>query len=311
MKKDLPLFYFPTTICWIDDDQLFLDALNTVFAENYQCLSFNQPEQGINFLKQYQAPTAKIHFTRPFTESDIFDTNNHFHIDIDINAIANIENQPAIQEEISILVIDYNMPTMNGIELCQKLKDAPYKKILLTGETCPTEVVEAFNNGLIHKFIKKDQHCAEKLAQYISELNYQYFYDKTKNLLNHIEVSHPSPLSDSAFVNFFNHWCQSNQITEYYLINRQGSFRVKDSTGKSAFFVVMGEHEKNNFLSLHDDAEDKVGNLLADVKNGETIPFFGMQKESWDISYQEWSQYFYPSKVIEGREKYYWTSIGL
>lgn len=311
MKNKLPLFYFSPTICWIDDDQLFLEAAHTTFSENYKCLLFNNPEKYLKFFTDYQSPLSKIHFTRAFTESDTFDTNNHYPVDIDINVIANMDNSPSIYEEITTIIVDYNMPDINGIEICHKFKDTPFKKILLTGQTCPSEVVDAFNNGLINKFIKKDHDASNNLKKYIDELTHQYFYDKTKNLLNHIEVPNPSPLSDQAFISFFIEWCQSNQIKEFYLINRQGSFRVKDKCGKSFIFIVMSEHEKNNFVKLNDDALDKIGNLLLELKESNRIPFFGIGKESWEFSYKEWERYFYPSNVIQGREKYYWTTISI
>lgn len=309
MIKKLPLFYFPPTICWIDDDQLFLDAANNLFKEDYNCLTFVNPEKAIEFLTAYQSPYSKINFIREFTESDIYDTHNHLPVDINISEITKLANTISIQNELAILIIDNNMPYMNGIEICRKVKTASYKKILLTGQTSPIEVIDAFNNGIIDKFIGKDQHVSEKLQNSIFELSYQYFYEKTKHLLSHIEASRPSPLSDEVFIDFFYRWCESNQCKEFYLINRHGSFLVKNKSGLSTYFIVMSENAKDEFLKLNDDALDKVGNLLAQVSSGESIPFFGVGKESWEFSHDDWDNFFYPSHVIQGREKYYWSTI--
>jgi hypothetical protein len=39
------------------------------------------------------------------------------------------------------------------------------------------------------------------------------------------------------------------------------------------------------------------------------VPFFGIGQESWNVDVKEWKDYFYPSKLISGRENYYWTIV--
>jgi len=308
MPKKLPLFYFPPTICWVDDNELFLNAANLLFKEDYRCISFVNPKEALQFLHTYQSACSKINFTREFIESDIFDTHDHLPIDINISEITQLANTSSIQNEIAILIIDNNMPGMSGIEICHTLNHATYKKILLTGQTSPTEVVDAFNQGIIDKFIAKDQFASDKLQQYIHELSYQYFCNITKHILAHLETSRPSVLSDRVFIDFFLHWCEANQIIEYYLINKHGSFLVKDKNGSSSYFIVMSEHAKDEFLKLNDDAIEKIEDILLKVAQGEMIPFFGIGKEHWEFNYDDWNNYFYPANIIQGREKYYWTT---
>lgn len=308
MKKNLPLFYFPSTICWVDDDQLFLDALNVSLADKYHCLSFTHPEEALQFFKTYESPLSKKMFTREFIESDLFATNNHLPVDIDIASITQLADTPSKHNEISVLVVDYNMPNMNGLELCSHLQNRPFKKILLTGSTSHPKAIDAFNQGLIDKFIEKGD-AADKLEQSITELSHRYFHESTKNLLSHLETSRLSPLSDQHFMDFFSSWCQSNQVVEFYLVNRQGSFLVKDKNGSLSYFILMSEYEKDEFIKLHDDAFDKVGNFLHVVSKGKCIPFFGVDRESWEFNFDEWKHYFYPSQMMQGREKYYWTIV--
>lgn len=309
MINKLPLFYFPPTICWVDDNQLFLDAAHQLFNEEYNCITFIDAKKAEEYLTTYKSPYSTINFAREFIESDLFNTHNHLPIDINISEIARLADMSEIQNELAILVIDNYMPYINGIDLCHKLKISTYKKILLTGQTSPRDAIDAFNEGIIDKFIEKDKNVTDKLQNSIRDLSYLYFYEKTKNLLSHIETSRPSPLSDEVFIDFFYRWCESINCNEFYLINKQGSFLVKDKNGLSTYFIVMSEHDKNEFVNLNDDALDNVGYLLDQVTNGESIPFFGVGKECWEFNHSDWSNYFYPSKVIQGREKYYWSTI--
>ncbi len=309
MTVSLPLFYFKPTICWIDDDQLFLAAVNVSFKKNYNCLTFNKPDEAINFFHTYQSPLSAMTFKREFIESDKFGIHDHYPVDIKISNIKNLLNMTDKLHEIAVLVIDYNMPNTNGLEICKQLQSFTMKKILLTGDAGQGKAVEAFNLGLIDKFIEKGHNIADKLQKCVEELIYQYFYERTANLISHIEASRPSLLSDHHFVKFFNIWRIENKIEEFYLINRQGSFLVKDKNGKLAYFVVMSEDDKNEFLKLNDELLEEAGQLLTDVARGKLIPFFGVGKESWDIDVKEWGEYFFSAQVIEGRGRYYWAVV--
>jgi CheY-like chemotaxis protein len=55
----------------------------------------------------------------------------------------------------SVVVVDYAMPEMNGLELCRRLAHLPLRKILLTGQADDQVAVDAFNDGLIDYFLSK------------------------------------------------------------------------------------------------------------------------------------------------------------
>lgn len=309
LMKALPLFYVTPTVVWVEDNQLFLDAIRKHFKEKYYSMTFQDATQASNFLSSYKPPSQSINFTRELVESDIFDMPNHLPIDINLSEIAKLASNEALKNEIAVLVIDNNMPGINGLEICKQLKNAPFKKILLTGETSSNDVIDAFNQGVIDKFIAKEKNAMDKLEKSVRYLSHQYFFDKTKNLLAHLEISRASPLSDSIFINHFLQWRAENQLEDFYLINKQGSFLLKNKKGNQIFFIVMSESTKEEFIKLNDEAPKTMMALLSQVAKGEKIPFFGIGKESWELGYEEWEPYFYPANVLQGREKYYWTVV--
>jgi CheY-like chemotaxis protein len=309
MTAALPLFYFKPTICWVDDDQLFLDAANISFSQDYHCLIFNNPHTGLHYLNSYQAPLSSISFMREFTESDVFGTNNRYPVDVNLNHIKNIFHIENKSREMPVLIVDNNMPGMSGIELCHALKNLPIKKILLTGEKAPETVIDAFNHGVIDRFISKDHGFSDTLNRYVAELTRQYFYEKSCHLLSHIEASRPSLLSDALFMDFFHCWCLKNEIEEYYLINKQGSYLLKSKQGKLFCLAAMSEQDKMEFIKLNDELVDDAADLLNEVAKGKLLPFFGIEKESWDVDVSAWQSYFYPCEMIAGRENYYWAVV--
>ncbi len=308
MTTTLPLFYFRPTICCIDDDPLFLDALTISLTEHYNCITFSKPEEALQFFTSYQSPLSMINFTHDLIESDFFGLSNQLPVNTNLSKITQLENLSQKEAEISVLIVDQNMPKRSGLEVCKKLKNSLFKKILLTGETSHEKAVEAFNQGLINKFIHKDK-VVSQLEKSIQELTSQFFHERTAHLLSQLESSRLSPLSDPIFVDFFKKWRESNKIQEFYLINKQGSFLTKDNQGKSHYFVVLSEHDRSDFIRLNDEISDKVGPLLNRLAMGEIIPFFGIGKECWEFDFNNWGQFFYPANTIQGRENYYWTAI--
>lgn len=309
MKETLPLFYFKPTICWIDDDQIFLDAVKLEFHEEYNCISFNNPREAVKFLLSYESPLSDIALKKEFTESDLYGANDHYPVNINIPNIKEIINRADKSREIALLITDYHMPELNGLEVCKQLSSSPIRKILLTGEASHEKATEAFNQGLIDKFIQKDLNISVKLHDYIDDLINQYFYNKTSDIISHIEASRPSLLTDNTFINFFNKWCKEHAIVEFCLINKQGGFLVKDTHRNSFYFVVQSMSDKSEFLRLNDEIFEKHNELFDEVSQGKKIPFFGMGIESWDVDQDKWGEHFYPSQVISGRENYYWTVV--
>jgi CheY-like chemotaxis protein len=46
-----------------------------------------------------------------------------------------------------VLVVDYSMPQMNGVEVCEALRHLPCKKILFTGAADEKVAVERLQSG--------------------------------------------------------------------------------------------------------------------------------------------------------------------
>lgn len=309
MTNTLPLFYFKPTLCWIDDDQLFLDAASLHYSPEFESMAYTESFEAVAALSQYTSPLSTIHFTRELTESDLYGTQGHHPISLNIPAIKSLMQSQDKHKEIAVLVSDYNMPGQTGLEVFAQLKSLPCQKILLTGDATHESVVKAFNDGLIHRFIRKDHNASEILQKYIADLVEQHFQEKSRSLMNHLESSKPSALSDPVFIRAFNQWREKEKIVEFYLIHKQGWFIAKNAKGEILHFIVFSEQDKNDFLALHDEAPAETVTLLKSFEQGLTVPFFGVDVESWDIPHSEWEQYFYPAEILQGREVYYWTVV--
>jgi CheY-like chemotaxis protein len=304
----LPIFYYPSTIAWIDDDALFLKSTSQILLSN-SFKTFVNPHECLKFFETYTPPLSKMNFLRDCIEHEYYETVNHSPVDFNVPALHNLHNMPERSQEISVIIVDYEMPEMNGIELCQKLRSLPFKKILLTGEADHQEAVSAFNNNTIDRFISKDSPTlVADIQTHVAALTEQYFCDRTYALLSHIEADHPSPLSDPTFIDFFRHWCNTHDIKEYTLIDKNGSFLAITADNKCLYFIIHTDRSINSFIKFNDDTHDAEF-LINALKQREKIPFFGVGKESWQFEIPEWPNHFYLSNNLIGREKYYWSVV--
>jgi response regulator RpfG family c-di-GMP phosphodiesterase len=86
-------------------------------------------------------------------------------------------------KEFSLVISDNMMPGMSGLELLSEVqKISPHcGRILLTGATKSDQVIDAFNEGSIHRFISKPWDN-EKLTGYIHEALDRFRQDKLKQI---------------------------------------------------------------------------------------------------------------------------------
>lgn len=305
-----PLFYFPTTFLGIDDNPQALKALGIIFSKN-PLQTYLNPKEALNFLQHYRSPLSLIPFLRATIDSEDSDLIDHCPTDFNVLKIADMVEYANRFQEISVCVIDYNMPELNGLDVCRLLKESPIKKILLTGEGDYREAVAAFNEGLIHAFIRKDSPTLqEELTTTAQKLTEQYFFERSQVLLANLETKEPLPLSDPKFIQFFEQWRKDNAIQEYYLMDKTGSFVCLDESGKTHYFVLHTNNSLNTFIDLYEDeVSPEIQMLLEDIKNRQKIPFFGVGQSPWQEELTQWTKYFYPAQVLEGREPYYWTVV--
>ena len=124
-------------------------------------------------------------------------------------------------DNVAVLVVDYEMPDINGIEFCQKLKKRKIFKIMLTAEADKDTAIKAFNNGLIDKFIlKTSEDLYSEITFAVQELTQRYFKELSPN-------GHSSSINalfnNESYLQLFAKVVSQVQPVEYYLVDNSGS----------------------------------------------------------------------------------------
>jgi CheY-like chemotaxis protein len=76
-------------------------------------------------------------------------------VQIRLSDVTGVLDAPRRQDLISVIVCDYAMPGMDGLEFFAQLGDPDIRRVLLTALCDEQRAVQAFNRGLIHQFVHK------------------------------------------------------------------------------------------------------------------------------------------------------------
>lgn len=303
LVKALPLVYYPSTTCWIDDNNSFLNTI-TQNLEVGRTLKYTSPMTFINDIRQNTPTLESIQLIQSYENHDEFGTNHNIPTETNLLMLSKLISNPEKLNDISVIIVDHHMPEMTGLDLCRLLKQHPAKKILLTGEDEESLAIDAFNEGVIHCYLRKDTPTLiNNLNTFIESLSKEYFRNLTHHLSSHIEIESLFAFTDPAFAKYFSQWCIDNGVKEYYLIDKNGSTLAFDKAGKQYHFIVHTDKSLDDFYELYDDtnAED----VLALIKSRQRIPFFGFGNEAWKFETNEWNSYLYEPKILNGRTRYY------
>ena len=150
-------YFHPTTVCFVDDNESFLNSLDLELPTDWAYRTFVDPVEALAFLNETppRVPLAERCFSA--------DEGNHSVIHVDLNLIEQEINYCERFRRISVVIVDYSMPSINGLDFCAQLIDPHIRKVMLTGVADEKIAVQAFNAGLIHRFIPKNHpHALEQ-----------------------------------------------------------------------------------------------------------------------------------------------------
>lgn len=302
----IPTCYFPSTALFIDDSRDFLLNFVLQLDEGVAYRIFDTPYRALDYIhnKSSELDLFSNKYSKEYRESKIASHANQ-QAKLDLAAIHSEVYNPNRFGEISVVVVDYAMPGMNGIEFCRRIENNNIKKILLSGQADEKLAIAAFNEGLIHRYIKKsDVNAAELITKSIYDLQAQYFQAMSDLIVRMLAVNLPSCLEDKKFASLFRQICQENKIIEYYLAEPSGSYLLLDDDANVSYLIIKTEQEKNEYLNLaqHAGASKEVLNALA---SGEKIPFL----IEGDRENVDWEKCLVPAQRIDCNEPYYYAYL--
>lgn len=309
LRHEIPPFYFPSTVAFIDDSRDFLDNLSLQLDAGLAFRLFDSP---VNALVALNGTASRVSVAeRLFSISDLSDElpPSHHVLDLKLDTIAREIYNPHRFEQVSVVVADYDMPEIDGLELCRNIKNSSIKKILLTGKADEKIAVKAFNQGLIDRFIlKQEADVIPMLNRAITELQLAYFENMARSTMEALSLGSHGFLRDARFAEEFRGICNRLGIVEFYLTAVPEGFLMLDADGKASLLVVKTEKDlRNHFDIAYDQAAPE--ELLQQLKSGAFVPFFPNPEGEYVPECEDWRSCLYPATEIKGREWYLYAIV--
>src|ERR1700757_2148321 len=112
----LPVYSHPTLTVLVDDSDSFLKSLSFQLDPMLAAKTFHDTNVALQWLRQSaqrdEAP-LHAHFDPPHQPAD------QYNVALDLDRIYRISERRQRFATPSVLVVDYSMPQMNGLEFCE------------------------------------------------------------------------------------------------------------------------------------------------------------------------------------------------
>lgn len=307
----IPVYIHPSLTVLIDDSDTFLRSLSFQLDPMLASKTFHDTSSALQWLTQSARPDDV-----PLQVN--FDTQNlppdHCNVAVDIERIYRISGHARRFAAPSVLVVDYSMPQMNGIEFCEAVRHLPCKKILFTGAADEKIAVNAFNRGLIDRYIKKsDDDALDRLELDIAELQRQFFAEQSETLRDLLVLHHCHFLQDEALAAVVRELSASHGFVEHYIFPNPSGILFFDVEGKGKLMIIETEKGLRAQYEIARDS-DAPPSLLNALLEQRVIPFFS--DPDGDGMYaaaigENWYRYCSAPRVCHGKETYFWALFDL
>ncbi len=313
MENILPVYQHPALTVLVDDSRSFLSSLSFQLGSRVGCKTFAEAQAALDWLRAAPHSPAddnvgaiRVGYDE---EGDSLDRRN---VSLYLDRIYHIVMDRRRFDTPAVLVVDYAMPHLNGVELCALLKDMPIKKILLTGQADDRIGIDAFNRKLIDCFLKKgDPGAIDVLRTEISRLQQAFFDERTLTLKDLLARHIYAFLQDPAIVTLITELRNRYRFVEHYLFPNPPGVLFFDERGKATLMVI----ETAEGLTAHYEVAADQGapaELLTALQEHRLVPFFSDTGGTYLRQIGDsWLSYCLPAQVCHGQNAYYWALFDL
>jgi CheY-like chemotaxis protein len=302
MSTLLPCYYHPTTVCFVDDNYSFLRSLGLDLPDDWCFTSYLHPEEALEAVNQPEPLPPLV--DRCFS-MDASSPNQPV-IHLDLAALEREINLVQRFQRVSVLLVDFAMPTMDGLEFCEQVQNTRIKKALLTGVADEKTAVAAFNQGIIDRYIPKAGLAAmNSVIPHVEELKREYFDQYSRRLSSNLALNPPAFMMEPAIEAYFQKLIERAHIVEYYLTGDPYGYLLLRADGSMLRLVVLSQRELNQQVQLAQQFGAPAG-LVAKLRAGEMLGYFYEHPADY-LGHEEypWAEMLLDAQRVDGAEPWY------
>lgn len=300
-------YYYPTTTLFVDDDRDFLLNFSLQLEEHLSYYLYDSPQKAQNYIYKQGVFHERKGFFNIQELGNVLVKNPIVTLSV-MDIYKEVYSEQRFSE-ISVVVVDYAMPGMDGVEFCRRLENTTIKKILLTGRADEHTAIDAFNEGVIDRFVRKsDVQVVETINRSILELQQLYFKENADLLQKALSEHAFNFLNDKDFFEFFRKICKDHDIVEYYLLGNPKGFLLLNSLAKHFLLLTLSSDAMKIHYEIALDERAPVA-LLDILREGKEVPYFWQTDGYFQKNLENWKENLYLAEVVDGKEKYYCALI--
>ncbi len=299
MKPEISPYYYPTNIALVDDNESFLNTMSLHLMQHFSCHTFTNPLDA-------------LHYADSLYRVNPIETQTDDEVDWDRAVFENISEKQFDAKkynELSVVIVDYDMPGINGIEFCARMKDPNVRKILLTGCASSNDVVMAFNENIIDYYIdKQTDNLLDVLHRTVYEMQKTYFQDNLSSLtMSLLERKTPCFL-DCALADFFDETCDRLGVKEHYFLPNPSRFVLRTSEGESQLLVMTDDDLQQHITIIQE--EDGPVEWIEKLASKQYVPHFISEDGFYTPETQGNADPMVRATVIRGEQDYHCALLG-
>lgn len=303
----LPIFAHPTTTVLVDDSDSFLKSLSFQLDPLLPSKTFHDTTMALDW---FNASTRRADLPLHVNFDILNQTADQPNVAVDVRRIHDLCASHHRFTIPSVLVVDYSMPQMNGVEFCRQIEYLPCKKILFTGAADEKIAVNAFNEGLIDRFIRKsDDDALDRLEQEILAMQRAFFVEQAETLRDLLSLHDYSFLRCNTMAGLVRELYTKHGFVEHYLHSSPTGILFLDQHGRATLMVIETEQGMHAQYEVARD-NDAPQSLLTALQERRVLPFFPPEAGAGMYSVaagEQWHRYCCAPQVLQGRERYYWA----
>ncbi|MEM7495914.1 MAG: hypothetical protein AAF471_07285 [Myxococcota bacterium] len=290
-----PLLDHTATTVLVDDHPDFLRSLVMLRLPDEPSRIFAYPEKALEWLRANAPPHP---LTRKWQELDLERQPRKW--PEALAALRAYANDPKRFAVVSTLLSDYDMPRMNGMQLCQQAP-AHIVKIMQSGMVFSDGIEQAIKAGIIRQFVPKGS-GEGKLEKALAEAREVYFRQVGQPLAEALAsqlAREQSALFTSGFAVWLWEHMERLAAAEMYLWDSVGSHVVVQKEGtahalcvqnpQQAAKVVQDARSEHVPQTLRQELLDRKKMVCRVTAAGVEIP-----------PPREWKRHAYPAVSVEG-----------
>ena len=297
----LPI-YHPTTVAFIDDQPAWLDILSTQLPDDIAFECFHTPRNALQ----------KINKERNVTTSSFADYRNPEYLlregyTTDFDCFSQALSGADRFSDISVVIVDFHMPDMNGLEFCQRINNRNIRKIILTDMVNENIAMKALNDGVIDGFVRKsEKDMAGKLLPMIRAAQKEYFFRSSANV-DSLKESRLQFLQDEDFIALFRSLCQKHGVAEHYVSANPNGIAMLDLEANVTFLAIFTENDLQSHYKIARDRQAPHA-LLSALASRQFVFWQGFSGAYTDQC-NDWISALYPVQRIHENSNLFYALI--